>query len=129
MTIPIPHLAPGRIASPCGVKSPAGSSILQSVLLAEASFNFIEDEPEHAAFCNGEHCPAMMRVDVTDDTFTVTTYQLRKEGIALLDTFQICSGTDAAGTQKRRIKATPVDLHRGCLQRDGGFQWEGQNWR
>ena len=47
------------------------------------------DEPEYAAFCNGEPEPTMTRVDVTDDAFTVTTYQKSEEGIVMLDTFQI----------------------------------------
>lgn len=50
-------------------------------------YSIIDDGPEYAAFSNGEHDPAITRVDVTDDRFTVTTYQMRKEGIVMLDTF------------------------------------------
>lgn len=64
-------------------------------------YDLVEDKPEDAAFCNGEPYPAMTRVDVTEDTFTVTTYQMREEGIVMLDTFQIRSGGAATDTQEQ----------------------------
>ncbi len=52
-------------------------------------YDAIEDTPDYAAVSDGGHYPAMTRVDVTDSTFTVTTYQLQDGAAVLLDTYQL----------------------------------------
>ena len=52
-------------------------------------YSVVGDELEYAAFRSGDEYPAMTRVDVTDDTFTVTTYQKQEDDIVVLDTYQL----------------------------------------
>lgn len=52
-------------------------------------YSIQEDALEYAAFRNGDEYPAMTRVDVTDETFTVTTYQMQEHDFKVLDTYQL----------------------------------------
>ena len=52
-------------------------------------YSVIGDKLEYAAFRSGDEYPAMTRVDVTDDTFTVTTWQKQEDDIVVLDTYQL----------------------------------------
>ncbi len=52
-------------------------------------YDISEGTFDYVAFADGERWPAMSRVDVTDSSFTVTTYQLRGNDILLLDSYRI----------------------------------------
>ena len=52
-------------------------------------YDAVGETPNYAAISDGNHYPAMSRVDVTDSTFTVTTYQLQGDTAVLLDTYQL----------------------------------------
>lgn len=52
-------------------------------------YDQVDEQPNYAAFANGDRLPAMTRVDVTDTTFTVTTVQFVDGACTVLDTCQI----------------------------------------